>query len=181
MALTAKQERFIAEYLIDCNASAAILRAGYKSKNPDVDGYKLLVTPSIQKEVQRAMDERAKRLNIKADDVLAEIASIANDDISNYLDFRTEKVFVGYDAEGKPVSDYKTIADLKDSKTINTKNISEISIGKDGQFKFKLYCRDEALVNLGKHLKLFTEKIEHSGETGVRIINDIPRSKRESN
>ena len=29
---------------------------------------------------------------------------------------------------------------------------------------------------LGKHLKLFTEKIEHSGETGVKIINDIPRS-----
>ena len=165
MTLSAKKTRFIEEYLVDLNASAAILRAGYQSKNPDVDGYKLLVNPSIQKELQKAMDERSKRTGITADRVLKEIASIADDDISNYLDFRTEKVQVGIE-DNIPIYEYKTIADLKDSRTINTKNISEISIGKDGQFKFKLYCRDEALVNLGKHLKLFTEKLEIGNPDG---------------
>jgi len=166
--LTPKQGLFVKEYLIDLNASAAYLRAGYKSKNPDVDGYNLLVKPSIQKAIQKAMDKRAKRLDITADKVLQEIASIAFDDISNYLDFRTEKVQVGVE-DGNPVYDYRTIADVKDSKTINTKNVSEVNIGKDGQFKFKLYCRDEALISLGKHLKLFTDKVEHSGDVEIII------------
>lgn len=36
--------------------------------------------------------------------------------------------------------------------------------------------RLKGLELLGKHLKLFTDRLEHSGETGVKIINDIPRS-----
>jgi len=31
---------------------------------------------------------------------------------------------------------------------------------------------------LGKHLKLFTDKVEHSGEQEVKVIFDIPRPKK---
>jgi phage terminase small subunit len=37
--------------------------------------------------------------------------------------------------------------------------------------------RNKAAELLGKRYGLFVDKIEHSGETGVRIINDIPRNK----
>jgi phage terminase small subunit len=172
MALTPKQQSFINEYLVDLNSTASAIRAGYSPKTAESIGYENLRKPQIAKELQKAMDERAKRTGITADHVLKEIASIADDDISNYLDFRTEKVQVGVE-DNKPIYEYKTIADLKDSRTINTKNISEISIGKDGQFKFKLYCRDEALVNLGKHLKLFTDNVNLSGSVAVQILDDI--------
>lgn len=33
MALTPKQKRFVAEYLVDLNATAAAKRAGYKDPN----------------------------------------------------------------------------------------------------------------------------------------------------
>ena len=56
---------------------------------------------------------------------------------------------------------------MKDSDDINTKNISEISIGKDGQFKFKLYERDNALIQLGKHLGMFKDKVEVTGNMKV--------------
>ena len=165
MALTPKQQAFINEYMIDLNSTASAIRAGYSAKNAGKIGPELLGKTRVQEAIQIAMGERARRTGITADHVLKEIASIADDDISNYLDFRTEKVQVGVE-DNKPIYEYKTIADLKDSRTINTKNISEISIGKDGQFKFKLYCRDEALVNLGKHLKLFTEKLEIGNPDG---------------
>ena len=55
---------------------------------------------------------------------------------------------VGYDKEGEIVTDYRTIVDMKDSKDINTKNISEVSVGPNGTFKFKTYCRDAALYKL---------------------------------
>lgn len=170
--LTAKQEMFVKEYLIDLNATQAAIRAGYSAKNADKIGSELLGKTRIHQEIQRAMDARATRLDITADKVLQEIASIAFDDISNYLDFRTEKVQVGVD-EGQPIYEYKTIADIKDSRTIDTKNVSEVSIGKDGQFKFKLYCRDEALNSLGKHLKLFSENINLNAELSVKIVDDV--------
>jgi|SRR5665648_7500 len=172
MALTPKQQAFIENYLIDLNATASAIRAGYAPKNADKIGYELLGKTLVKDAIRLAIEERSKRTGITADHVLKEIASIADDDISNYLDFRTEKVQVGVE-DNNPIYEYKTIADLKDSRTINTKNISEISIGKDGQFKFKLYCRDEALVNLGKHLKLFTDNVNLSGSVAVQILDDI--------
>lgn len=75
--LSPKHKRFVVEYLLDLNASAAYLRAGYQSKNPDVDAYKLLVKPSIQKEIQRAMEDRSSRTKIEADTVLHHLAEIA--------------------------------------------------------------------------------------------------------
>ena len=153
MALTPKQERFISEYLIDLNATQAAIRAGYSETTAEIIGFENLRKPKIKEEIQKAMDDRAKRTEITQDKVLKEIASIAFDDISNYLDF-----YPGEDGNVK--------VDIKDSRDIDTKNVSEISLGKDGQFKFKLYCRDEALVQLGKHLKLFTDKTEITGADG---------------
>src|SRR5665648_120798 len=158
---------------VPCGVSCtSAIRAGYSARNAGKIGPELIGKTRIQEAIQIAMSERAKRTGITADHVLKEIASIADDDISNYLDFRTEKVQVGIE-DNKPIYEYKTIADLKDSRTINTKNISEISIGKDGQFKFKLYGRDDALVNLGKHLKLFTNNVNLSGSVAVQILDDI--------
>ena len=38
MALTSKQQRFVAEYLIDLNATQAAIRAGYSAKTADKIG-----------------------------------------------------------------------------------------------------------------------------------------------
>lgn len=46
-----------------------------------------------------------------------------------------------------------------------------------GEYKFDSSGANKSLELIGKHLKLFTDKVEHSGNTGVTIINDIPRSK----
>lgn len=164
--MTEKQKLFADEYLIDLNATRAY-KAVYKTiKNDDVAaaaGNRLLRNVKVADYINERMKEREQRTEITQDKVLKELASIAFDDIKNYLSFRTEKVFVGYDFNGLPVSDYKTIVDIKDSEEIDTKNISELSIGKDGQFKFKLYCRDNALQQIGKHLGMFTDKIELNG------------------
>ena len=156
MALTPKQQAFINEYMIDLNSTASAIRAGYSARNADKIGPELLGKTRVREAIQQAMDARSKRTGITADKVLNEIASIAYDDISNYLDF-----------ESGDLGEIKV--KIKDSKTIDTKNISEISIGKDGQFKFKLYCRDTALTQLGKHLKLFTEKIEETSDQTITI------------
>lgn len=171
--LTAKQAQFVKEYMIDLNATAAATRAGYSKRSAEVEGARLLRNAKVEVEIAKVMLERSERTQITADQVLKELWHIATDDIRNYLDFRTEKVLVGYDAQGKPVSDYKTIVNLQDSNNVDTRSISEISIGKDGQFKFKMYCKDNALVQVGKHLGMFKEKLEINGAIPVVMRDDV--------
>ncbi|NFC91457.1 terminase small subunit [Clostridium botulinum] len=170
MKLTPKQKIFCDEYLVDLNATRAY-KAAYKSIKKDetanAAASRMLRNVKVKEYIDKRTKDREKRTEIKQDDVVKEFASIANDDIKNYLSFRTEKVFVGYDSDGLPVQDYRTIVNMKDSDDIDTKNISEISIGKDGQFKFKLYERDNALIQLGKHLGMFKDKVEVTGNMKV--------------
>ena len=46
--LTEKQKRFVAEYLIDLNATQAAIRAKYSPKTADVQGVRLLGNVKVQ-------------------------------------------------------------------------------------------------------------------------------------
>lgn len=56
--LTAKQQRFVSEYLKDCNATQAAIRAGYSKRSACSIGLKLLK----KSEVKRAVGEEMERL-----------------------------------------------------------------------------------------------------------------------
>lgn len=81
MALTAKQERFVAEYLIDLNATQAAIRAGYSEKSARVTGAENLTKPAIQDAISEAKAKRSKRTEITQDRVLQELAKIGFADI----------------------------------------------------------------------------------------------------
>lgn len=74
--LTPKQQRFVDEYLIDLNASAAALRAGYSPRRNSEIGWQLLQKTTVQAAIQSRMDERAKRTAINQDYVLGEIKAV---------------------------------------------------------------------------------------------------------
>ena len=157
--LTPKQKRFCEEYIIDLNGSQSAIRAGYSQATSRSIANELLTKLDIQEYIQELMQERSKRTEITADKVLNELAHIAFDDIRNYLRFYT-------DAEGN------VRTEIKDSDKVDTRAISEVSQGKDGQFKFKVYCKDNALVQLGKHLGLFVDRVE-SNNTNTNYNKDI--------
>jgi len=145
--MTPKQEQFVREYLVDLNASAAMRRAGYKTKNADVDAAKLLVNPGIQRAIQSAMDERSKRVQITGDQVLQNIIDIGNRCMQRWP---------------------KMIGQGKDRK-----QMTEMVVTEDGEevlahvFMFDSMGALKAQELLGKHLKLFVDKVEHSGSVTV--------------
>ncbi len=51
--LTAKQQRFVDEYLIDLNATQAAIRAGYSPKSAYSIGQENLKKPEIQEAIQK--------------------------------------------------------------------------------------------------------------------------------
>lgn len=75
--LTAKQKKFVEEYLIDLNATQAAIRAGYSPDTAKEIGCENLTKPNIKTEIDKAMAERSRRTGISQDRVLRELAKIA--------------------------------------------------------------------------------------------------------
>lgn len=168
--LTDKQRAFCEEYIIDFNGAQAAIRAGYSEKTARMIATENLTKPYIQAYLSELIQERKERVKVSQDDVVRELSHIAFDDIKNYLKFKTEKIKVDTDSNGEPIYDYRTIVDVKDSQTIDTRNIQEVAIAPNGAFKFKLYGKDDALVNLGRHLGIFNDKLNLTGEEGASEI-----------
>ena len=68
--LTAKQEQFCNEYLIDLNATQAAIRSGYSAKTATEIGCENLIKPNIADRVAELMKGRADKLSVTQDDVL---------------------------------------------------------------------------------------------------------------
>jgi phage terminase small subunit len=76
MRLTFRQQRFVAEYLIDLDPRYAAIRAGYRSTDAGSYGDRLLRQPHVAAAVARSMSERARRTGITRERVLAEYAKL---------------------------------------------------------------------------------------------------------
>ena len=74
-----KMEIFVREYLVDLNASAACLRAGYKTNNPTRMGTQLLRHPLVKQAIEKQMDNRKERMELTADYVLNKLVSIVEE------------------------------------------------------------------------------------------------------
>ncbi len=171
--LTDKQKAFVQEYLIDLNASAAARRAGYSVRTANRIASENLAKPHIQAAIQKAMKERERRTEITQDKILQELAKIGLADIKDYLSYRTAKNQVGVDDDGEPIIDYAPIIELVPSEDVDGALVQEVSLSAKGVFTFKLQDKMKALELLGRHLGLFTDNVNLSGEVGIKVVDDI--------
>lgn len=74
--LTAKQQRFCDEYLIDLNATQAAIRAGYSEKYAHTNASKLLQITTIKEFIKARMDEKESQLIADQDEVLRYLTSV---------------------------------------------------------------------------------------------------------
>lgn len=145
-ALTKLQQAFIDAYLVEPNAGKAYLTAGYKANTANiaaVAGHKLLKHPKVAAALTAAQGARAKQAGINTAYVLERLQAVA------------EK------AEGlRPV---KRSVRSKDEKTGKVAYVEiEITV-------FEPAAANAAYGLIGKHLGMFTEKVEHTGKDGKPI------------
>ena len=166
MALTPKQKRFVAEYLIDLNATAAAKRAGYSEKTACEQAARLLANVKIQTAVQEAKQDRQERTEITQDMVLRETAKLA------FFDIR--KMF---DKNGKPLDISELDADTAAALVgLDVQDVAD----SDGDYvgfvkKYKMADKLRALELLGRHTGAFEKHDAQTAalETAMRALADI--------
>jgi len=82
-----QEHRFVAEYLVDLNASAAATRAGYGGKRYRWRVQRLLRRHDIAAAIAKAEADRAESRRVTADRVLAEFARIAFADMRSFVEW----------------------------------------------------------------------------------------------
>lgn len=125
--LTAKQKRFVEEYLVDLNATQAAIRAGYSENTATIIGHENLRKPNISEAIAEARNKLSERSEWSAEQILRDIRQIAE-------------------------------------------NVQE-------QAKDRLKAYELG----GKHLGMFKDKVEMTGEGGgpLKVIFNIPRPPKE--
>lgn len=76
MPLTAKQQRFVDEYLIDLNATQAAIRAGYSEKTARSVGSENLTKPDVAAAIKKGRAKVAERAEWSAADRLKSLKTI---------------------------------------------------------------------------------------------------------
>lgn len=181
--LTDKQERFVQE-LIKGKSQREAYRIAYprsvkwKDSAVDQNASKLLknakVLPRYNELRDRLIQEAEDECIVSAKEVIRELKRIAFADIKDFLSFKTAKTVVGHDKEtGEPIIDYSQVIEMLNSDEVDGNVIQEVSINSKGVFTFKLYDKMAALDKLGKHLGMFTDKLNIEGSVPVVIIDDL--------
>lgn len=161
--LTPRQQIFCREYIVDLNATQAAIRAGYSKNNADVSGPRLLVNLRVAECIQQLMDQRSDRVGITADAVLAELAKMAFANMEDYVRIEGDSIR----PDMSRVTRDQMAAVQEFTVDIRREKGSEDSAGDEiEKLRFKLADKKGNLELLGKHLRLFTDRFEHSGPDG---------------
>ena len=147
--LTPKQARFSREYVGDLHIGNAALRAGYSQKNAAQQGSRLLKKPGAAALVARLHREKMERFNIRAENVLSELARIAFGDIRELLD---------------DSGNLRELSGLSDDAAASIASF-EVATNQDGTTRLarvKTWNKNQALEQLCRHLGLLRpEQHEH--------------------
>ena len=80
-ALTLQQVRFIEEYIVDCNATQAAVRAGYSEKTAGSQGSRLMKNVYIRGELRRRLEERLAKSQLSIEGTLEQLRRLSHADI----------------------------------------------------------------------------------------------------
>lgn len=158
--MTPKQTRFVAEYLVDLNATQAAIRAGVPEKSAKTIGPRWLAHVGVAAAIAEGKAKQLEKADLSAARVLEEYRRIS------FLDVRTF-----YDEAGnlKPVKDWTADQGASVSSfEVLIKNAKAGDGVTDTVHKIRLIDKSRTLNDLSKHFGLLTERVDLSGELVIR-------------
>ena len=173
--MTDRQVIFANEYLIDLNGTRAYKEAYPHVKNDNTAAAaatRLMNNPEVKDYIDKRIKDRLERIEVTQDDVIQELAAIAFANGSDYAKVVTKPVMIqtsegdyvpALDSEGNQM--YYQAVEIEETEELTKRQIKAISGIKQGKNGIELttYDKVKALELLGKHLGIFKDKVEVSG------------------
>lgn len=173
--MTDKQIIFANEYLIDLNGTRAYKEAYPHVKNDNTAAAaatRLMNVPDVKEYIEKRIKDRLERIEVTQDDVIQELAAVGFANVPEYAKVVTKPVMIqtsegdyvpALDSEGNQM--YYQAVEIEETEELTKRQIKAISGIKQGKNGIELttYDKVKALELLGKHLGIFKDKVEVSG------------------
>jgi phage terminase, small subunit len=164
--LTPKQMRFVDEWLIDFNGKQAAIRAGYSAKTAEATAARLLRNVKVQAEISRRQKDLQRRTEVTQERVVMELARVAFADATDYVQVETRIINKGDIEVPIELAVHKETAELSADQRAA---IAGIKQGANG-IEVKLHDKIKALELLGRHIGMFTDKLEVKGAIDIASV-----------
>jgi phage terminase small subunit len=155
--LTPQQERFCHEYLKDRNGTQAAIRAKYSRKTAQAQSSRLLTNVMLRARVNQLVKEQLDRIKIRSDFVIRELLNSATINIKDAYDEGGNLLPL----EFMPEQLQKAIVEIRTEELFDGRGEEREQIGTAKTIK--VMDRFKSLEAIGKHLKMFTDVVEHRG------------------
>ncbi len=149
ISLTAKQQAFVKEYLVDLNATQAAIRAGYSESSAAVVGSQNLRKPNIEKAIEIEMDKRGERTRVTQDRVVKELAKLAFSNMKSFMKWGPENVQLLRSDQ------------LSEEDAACVSEVTQTTTSTGGTIRIKLHDKRAALELLGRHLGMFSDTVRN--------------------
>ncbi len=165
-----RQRKFVLEYLVDLNASAAARRAGYSEKTAGVIGCENLKKPNIALAIDQEMAAQAGITRVR---IIDELAAIAFGDIRNAVRWgRNPGDKTSENANPNGLGIYPV--SLVPSEEIDDRTamaVSEVSLTQTG-IRLKMHDKQAALDKLARATQLYNDTLELKGSIAILDAED---------
>ena len=155
--MTDKQRKFADEYLVDCNATQAAIRAGYSKKTAYSIGDENLKKPEIKKYIDEQLEKISCEKIADATEVLEYLTSVMRRE-------KKENIVVTLTQEN---SKY-----VKDENGRPHKQTVKEEVARVVEIPSKLSDANKAAELIGKRYGIFTEKMNIAGAVPVVISGE---------
>jgi phage terminase small subunit len=161
MSRSAKQDRFVEEYLVDLNATQAAIRAGYSPKTAGIQGHDILKRPKVAEAIAKAFKKRSERTEITQDRVLKELARIGFSDLRRVMTTggNLKDPLLWDDDVAPAISSIEVVTKPGPPNKDGEREVEHVA-------KIKTWDKVAALEKIGRHLGMFPTRVEHTGRNG---------------
>lgn len=178
--LTPKQKRFCEEYMVDLNASAAAIRAGYSEKTCAEIGYENLRKPQIRAYLDAQLQEKS----LGAEETTKLISDIARGSLNDYfvvkqverhttIDKPLAELITEIEAEIDFEEEYASLASLSERELLNHMANQESRRKQILRYKLKLKRDPGATEKVPGPMEL----VEVAELDMVKLVNDKERGR----
>ena len=176
--LDARELVFVDEYLVDLDPKRAALAARYSATVAASKAYQWVsnskVKPHVFAAIRAGQAERSKRTGITQDRVLNELAKIGFADIRKAVQWGDGFAVQDPESGEMVISNGVSLIGSEQIDNDTAAAISEISQTAQG-LKIKMHDKKGALVDIGRHLGMFKDKMELTGKDGGPVIVEAPK------